>query len=157
MASRRKPSSRHGWNSWDNYLNVHQHQLRDFEHFISSNQLSYTVTDTLVSWQGELHCAGGIEIHVRKTQEVEPRGGGWPMVKTFEYSYQVMRRQAGQAISIFRYDNVHVQPGHPDAHHKHCFDEHGTEIEPPVHVGEAGWPTLAEVVREAYELNLLSS
>src|SRR5688572_18594561 len=109
---------RHDWNSWDGYLAVHEHCLRDYEHFIQADQLEATLTSEVVAWDGVLYCCDGIEIHVRKLQDVELTGGR-PLVRTRAYSYQVLRRVAGrEVINLFRYDNIHRQPDHPDAHHK---------------------------------------
>jgi hypothetical protein len=142
---------KHDWKSWDNYLAVHQSYLRDYEHFILSDQLEATPTSEVVDWDGVLYCCDGIEIHVRKLQDVELTGRR-PMVRTREYSYQVLRRVAGrEAIKLFRYDNIHRQPGHADYHHKHRFAADGTEIEPPAHIGEDAWPTLSDVIKEIYD------
>jgi hypothetical protein len=144
-------SDRHDWNSWDNYYSIHQHCLADFEHFILDDQVTATPTATLVTWGGVLYCSGGIEIHISKSQQVEAHQSGRTMVRTVEYSYNVLRREAGHAVNLFRYDNVHTQPKHADPHHRHRFDAHGAEIEPPEHMGVARWPTLGEVIREAHE------
>jgi len=125
--------------------------MKAYEHFIEQDKLSATATETLVTWCGELYCQGGIEIHISKTQAVDHRGGQL-MVETTEYSYHVLRRTGTTTTNLLRYDNVHVQPNHPDAHHRHRFDEGGNEIEPPQHVSEEGWPTLGEVLQEVYEL-----
>jgi hypothetical protein len=144
-------SSKHGPNTWDNYQAVHQSYMEAFEHFIVEDGLNATPTRTLVTWDGVLYCAGGIEIRVSKTQLVTDRVGQ-PIVETAEYKYHVQRRVGTRVIKLFRYDNVHVQPDHPDHHHRHRFDDNGDEIEPPEYKGEVGWPTLGEVLQETYDL-----
>lgn len=131
-------SSKHGANSWDDYLHVHQHRIADFiGHFSLDDRLAFTRTQTQVSWEGEILCADGIEIHVRKRQLITYRRGR-PWVRTVDYSYQVIQRQAGDATPMFRYDNAgHFD--HPDAHHRHQFDVNDREILPATHVGESGW------------------
>ena len=74
------------------------------------------------------------------------------MVRTVRYKYHVLRRVGGRAINLFRYDNVHTQPKHADWHHRHRYDAEGNEIEPPEHVGEERWPTLGQVIQEAFDL-----
>jgi hypothetical protein len=144
-------SGKHGPNTWDNYQAVHDSCLRDYDHFIVEDGLEAIPTQTLVKWDGILYCAGGLEIHVDKTQRVSDRGGQL-MVQTTEYKYHVQRKVGTRTIKLFRYDNVHVQPDHPDHHHRHRFDENGDEIEPTEYKGVEGWPTLGEVLQEAYDL-----
>ena len=140
--------SKHGPNSWDDYLNVHQRWIATFaDHFIVEDRVAFTRTASQVLWEGEILCAGGIEIHVRKRQTIRKRQGR-PWVHTEDYSYQVVRRQGRDVTPMFRYDNSdHFD--HPDAHHRHQFDASGHEILPAVHVGEVGWPTLGDVLEEA--------
>jgi hypothetical protein len=141
-------NSKHDRNSWDDYLKVHQRRIEDFGHFIVEDRLTFTRTQSQVLWEGELLCRGAIEIHVHKRQLVENRGGR-PWVRTVDYSYQVLTRRDGAPLQLFRYDNAahHAQP---DPHHRHRFDANGREIMPPEHVGEAGWPTLGDVLEEAH-------
>ena len=143
--------NRHGPNSWDDYLTVHESRIRDFVgHFILDDRLSFIRTETLVLWQGELVCADGIEIHVTKTQRVWHRQGR-PWVETTDYSYHVLRRLGPRVLGLFRYDDA-AHHDHPDPHHRHRFDGDGVEIEPPQHVGVEGWPTLGDVIEEAHNL-----
>ena len=144
-------TGKHGANSWDDYLAVHESRLADHSgHFILEDHLQYDRTRTQVYWQGFLRCAAGIEIHVRKRQAVEMHGGrAW--VRTTDYSYQVLRRERDGEVLLFRYDNS-AHHDHPDPHHRHGYDANGHEVGPPVHVGVEGWPTLGEVIEEAFDL-----
>ena len=83
-------------------------------------------------------------------QEVTYRGGQ-PWVETVDYSYHVFRRHGQVPTHLVRYDNS-AHHRHPDPYHRHRYDANGQEILPPEHVGEAGWPTLGEVIEEAYAL-----
>jgi hypothetical protein len=143
-------SDRHGPNSWDAYLAVHDRRLADFAHFIVDNNLTFIRTPKVVQWEGTLICADGMEIHVRKTQAVSLRESR-PWVQTTDYSYQVLRRQGEDVVRLFRYDNA-AHHDHPDRHHKHRYDANGREIDPPVHVGHDGWPTLGDVIDEAFDV-----
>ena len=144
-------SGKHGANSWDDYLNVHQSRIADFSsHFILADQLTYERTATQVYWEGVIVCTDGIEIHVRKRQVVKMRGGrAW--VQTTDYSYQVLRREGEFILPVFRYDNA-AHHDHPDPHHRHRYDTEGLEMLPPQHTGVDGWPTLGDVIEEAYDL-----
>ena len=137
--------SRHEWLSWENYLAAHFGHLRRFEHFIELDAVEYTISTELVDWDGAFHCRGGIEIHVRKTQDVEIRGESH-LVRTTDYSYQVLLRQASEVRTpLFRYDNA-LHHDHPTPHHKHSYRPNGEAV--ITHVGD-DWPTLAEVIEEA--------
>jgi hypothetical protein len=140
---------RHDWNAWQDYEAVHSRIVQSYASFINRDELRPTVTSEAVSWEGVLHCTDGIEVHVEKQQEVRHRHGR-PEVRTVWYSYHVLRRVGDHVINLFRYDNIHVQPGHPDSHHRHRFREDGSEIEPPAHVGAERWPTLGDVLEEAF-------
>jgi len=52
-------------------------------------------------------------------------------------------------LAIFRYDDAHSRPGHPDRLHKHVFDPPGAP-EPGIvqWIGRDNWPTLFDVVSE---------
>lgn len=143
-------ANQHRPNSWASYLGAHEGKLRDFEdHFIELDDLVYDLLPDAVYWHGSLHCLDGIEVLVERYQRCTFRKGArW--VDTLFYKYEVLQRRAGKAIEIVRYDNVHLQPGHPDPHHRHRFDATGIEIEPPEHVGRAGWPNLGQVLDEAH-------
>lgn len=50
-------SSKHGPNSWDDYLNVHQRRIADFVgHFIIEDGLEFTRTASQVLWEGVIRC-----------------------------------------------------------------------------------------------------
>jgi Family of unknown function (DUF6516) len=140
-------TGRHGWNSWDQYESTHARHMRHFDGFVIEDNLSVEPGRTLVVWGGQLRCVDGFELAVTKRQEVR-LDRGRPSVRTVRYSYQGLRRLGGKTIELFRYDNYHVHPGHPDAHHKHSCDAAGNEIYPPDHVGENGSPTLSDALEE---------
>lgn len=144
-------ADQHRPNSWESYLSAHRGKLRDFEdHFILDNRLTYDLLPEGVWWRGTLVCQDGIEVHVERYQRSFFRKGSrW--VETLFYKYEVIQRRAGRIIQVVRYDNVHAQRGHPDAHHRHVFDPDGSEIEPPEHLGSQRWPNLGQVLDEAHE------
>lgn len=99
---------------------------------------------------GEIACKGQIVISVEKFLAVLEGEGPTALVQTEWYSYNVFVRGWH---NILRYDNQHprlLYPGHPDPHHKHEFDWRSGEEnrDSPKWVGEEGWPTLGEVIRE---------
>jgi Family of unknown function (DUF6516) len=143
-------SDRHAASSWDSYLSAYHGRLADFtDHFVERDTLEIRTTATTVLWSGVLYCREGIEIQVEKRQRTWMRSGRrW--VETIEYSYHVMTRAEDGVRGLFRYDNAHTHPGHEDAHHRHDFGGDG-QNDAVRWVGEAGWPTLGDVIEEAYE------
>ena len=48
-------SSKHGANSWDDYLNVHQRRIADFAgYFVVDDKVEFTRTASQVLWEGEI-------------------------------------------------------------------------------------------------------
>ena len=141
----------HGWNSWQAYKSAHEGKLAQYaDHFLVDDRLTYTISPELIYWDGALICADGIEIHVHRFQAIgDKRGQRW--VRTTAYSYHVMMRFPEGVLDLLRYDNIgdHMSLGHADQHHVHRFDALGKER--MEHVGQAGWPTLGDVLDEAYE------
>ena len=143
-------TDKHGWYNWDQYQAIHESFIRRFmDYFIIQDRLRPNVTSDLVQWDGALICVGGIEIEVTMLQEVEYRHGQ-PQVRTSGYRYHVLRKVEGITYNLFRYDNVHTHAGHSTPHHRHRYDADGREILPVQHVGEEGWPTLVELISDAY-------
>jgi Family of unknown function (DUF6516) len=142
---------RHGWNSWDQYQNVHEHHMGLFNGFVVEDDLVPVPTETEVNWNGRILCEDGFSLAVLKIQEVNVRHGR-PWVRTVIYSYQGLQRVGNATRKLFRYDNFHPHPGHADAHHKHRCDADGNEIDPPDPVGAAHWPTLSAALEELRQM-----
>lgn len=142
-------ADRHDPNSWDGYLAVHTSKIDGYlGHFILEDRLNVTLTADLVAWAGDLICADGIEIHVSKRQASWFRSGRrW--VQTESYSYHVLQRMTSRERSVFRYDNS-PHHDHEDPHHRHRYDVNGVELGRAEWVGAQGWPTLGDVIDEAY-------
>lgn len=147
---------RHRRNSWDQYQAIHAKRIADYSpHFILEDGLIPDVTAEAVVWRGVLRCAAGVEIHVFKVQELSTRRDGRLMVRTMLYEYHVLQRRTEGERNLFRYDNAHQHPGHPDGHHRHDYDDEGAVK--TRHLTDCGWmpgdwPTLGDVIEEAYDL-----
>ena len=122
-----------------------------FNGFVVENDLVPVPTATVVIWDGRIYCADGFALAVTKNQEVEVRHDR-PWVRTVRYSYQGLHHAGGIGKKLFRYDNYHAHPGHPDRHHKHRCDTDGNEIEPPDFVGAGHWPTLSDALEELRQI-----
>ncbi len=145
--------ARHGWNSWDQYYNIHANFIDDYlGHFILADEIAIDVTPDAITFDGRLVCVDGLEIHVTKLLDVRYLQSGRPEVRTRTYSYHVLRRHADRRVAnLFRYDNIHPHPGHADAHHRHEYDDDGVEERHVEHVGAEQWPTLGQVIQETHQ------
>jgi hypothetical protein len=100
-----------------------------------------------ISLTGTVQCVGGLQISVIKNLSILDGEGLDAVVQTDVYAYNAW---VPGHFNLLRHDNMHAQPGHPDAHHRHEFDwRSGAELPgSPRHVGAAGWPTLADFIQE---------
>lgn len=149
------PGDRHGWNSLDHYLTIHESILDDFrEFFIEEDGLDVKlVNPDALMIAGRIRCTGDLFLDVHKILAINDRN----QVRTIWYSYQACI-DTDQTIPIFRYDNAHqyTREHHADAHHKHVFDP-VTGSETPsslIWVGYDHWPALADVLHELHEWQL---
>jgi hypothetical protein len=123
------------------------------EGFVQSDTLCFEAAAGYVRLEGEIACMGNIVITVTKfIRVVEHAADGEPMVQTLTYAYNAHVRNHN---TFLRVDNAHPHPGHADNHHRHRQDwraSQETELAgSPEWIGEAGWPTLAEFVREVHD------
>lgn len=150
MSDQQLGADPHGWNSLENYFIVHERRIQEWQQIgfvIEDGIASAAVAHDLILMEGRLICQDGIYVSVRKSLELD---ASLQRVRTVRYSYHVGITGSPDR-TLFRYDNAHPHAGHPDEHHKHCFD-HTTwdEIRPPQHVGREHWPHLSDVIEEAY-------
>lgn len=147
---------RHRPNSWEQYQAIHAKKIADYSpHFIVSDELVPQLTPGAVIWRGILYCAAGLEIHVFKVQDLFTRPDGRLAVQTQLYEYHVLQRLQHGERNLFRYDNAHTYVDHPDAHHRHQYDDTGESPECR-HLSKEGWergdwPNLGQVIDEVYE------
>lgn len=143
---------RHGWNSLDHDLSIHESILDEFREFfiIETNLRTRLFNEDTLTIRGRIFCQGNLYLDVFKILELNHRN----QVRTYQYSYQACIN-AAPSRRIFRYDNAHTyaREGHADPHHKHTFDPRtGVEVRSsPQWVGHEGWPTLADVLTEIHE------
>ena len=147
--------ARHSPTRFDIYLETHEGHMEQLRSsgFVGPDTLSFDEVGGAsgILLTGEVACKGRIVVSVEKFLVVLEGRGAAAMVQTEMYSYNVFVRGGH---NIFRYDNQHPErlyPGHSDPHHKHEFDPKTGEQLPnsPRWTGAQGWPTLADVVREA--------
>jgi hypothetical protein len=154
VTDRSKKGDPHGWNTLENYrLVVDGHLERpQAGGFVIESLLHFRFRSNprVLRIRGRIRCQHGLFVDVDKTLSTEVQRGR-EMVRTVRYAYHA-GIEGSEDRPIFRYDNAHAYPGHPDAHHRHRFDHaNGKRIDPPDWVGEAGWPHLSDVIDELQE------
>jgi hypothetical protein len=106
------------------------------------------INPKVIRIHGDLHCKGGLVIHVDNYLEQDRRHRVHGVV--FRYQAQFadppLRR-------IFRYDNDHIysREGHPDAFHMHVFSNRSWRNTSVEHIGRHQFPTLLEVIDELFD------
>lgn len=116
--------------------------------FVSKDSLTFDDEgEGVLTLAGEISCLGNIVIRVEKHLEIMEEDSPDPLVRTFDYAYNASVRGADTFV---RYDNLHMQKGHRDPHHKHDIDwRNGSEFPySPQWVGAFGWPTLSDFIEE---------
>lgn len=148
-------ADRHGWNEYENYIIRLERQVRDFSEagFVHSSSVGDLTSRSRrdhapeLVFSGRLSCADSLYIDVEETFEVMTRAGR-PWIRMVGSKFQAGISGPGPRI-IFRYDNAHSYPGHPDAFHKHQFDPATwQQADWPVWIGRAQWPSLGDVLEE---------
>lgn len=139
---------KHGWNTFENYLRVHESVLKKYSSHIVSQNPKYVLvkfTDhycqlTLEKLEIQTLKNTRIYINIQKDIEVQP-GARRPIARTEGFSYQAWFK--GNGGNIIRYCSPH--DSHNQFHHKHNY----TKIPPEVLKIEAGkWPHVSEFLGE---------
>lgn len=140
-------SDPHDWNSWENYLHIHESRLAEHP-FVRESLLAWTAIGDPVrslSLDGTIVCTGGILVSVHKVLDARSVHGHLE-VRGTRYAYNAY---LPQQWNILRYDN-----GHADANefHRHEFDlatgvEHRRDV-----ITRAEMPTLADFLTEVQEM-----
>lgn len=133
---------------YESYFKAHVNNMAQLkkEGFVLDDNLAVTQIQgtPFLEMKGVVLCAGNLKMTVYKRLRAQKIGGALH-VHTVTYAYNLSLLGVG---NIFRYDNMHSHYGHLTKHHRH-------EYEPPnerkklEHIGEDGWPTLGDALREA--------
>jgi hypothetical protein len=133
---------------YETYFKAHANNMAQLkrEGFVLDDNLTVTpIRGTpFLQLTGIIICAGNLKMTVYKRLRAQ-KIAGVVHVHTVTYAYNLSLIGAG---NIFRYDNMHSHYGHLTKHHRHQY-------EPPnvrkrlEHIGEDGWPTLGDALREA--------
>ena len=142
--------SKHDWNSWENYLSVHEKTLNKYiKARYVSGPLQYTVAK-LTDQHIELSIKGlilksdlgsNLQIKIEKTVELNIEYVR-PQARTFAYSYHALTPKPN-ARNLLRYCSPHEHRPH---HHKHVYHSDGTYD--VLDVPERTWPHVNEFLDE---------
>ncbi len=138
---------KHDWNTWENYLRVHENVLKKYKDNFPSHMPKYAVemiTDQyyiLKLEKLELITIKGTSVQVSIEKDVEiQEGGRKPVAKTVGYSYKAWIKGGKNLI---RYCSPHDT--HNQFHHKHDFTQ-----DPPtvIRLNNDEYPHVSEFLSE---------
>jgi len=139
---------KHGWNSWDGYLAVHEKVLRFFAKFME-NPKPYQILEVTDQFR-ILKCENIIintyngtrlRVDIRKQVLLEQQHGRL-MAKTFRYAYGVFRPNP-DGSQLIRYNSPHDD--HNQFHHRH---DHTVNPAVITRIGEDEYPHVGEFLNE---------
>lgn len=138
---------KHGWNTWENYLRVHESVLKKYQtHFITQSPKYSVIRFTDQYYQLridklELVTTKGTSIYINIEKDVEVQAGGSKDVaRTVGYSYQAWIKGGKNLI---RYCSPHES--HNKFHHKHDYQKDPIN---PIPINSDNWPHVNEFLDE---------
>lgn len=140
-------SDKHAPIPFHRYEAIHEAAMGTFGGFVEHDGLAFEPIEGTgaIRLHGEIRCVGDITITVEKVLIILEGTDRTALIQTIEYSYNVRLKGVG---NIVRYDSPHED--HNADHHVHRFDVLNGDRKGTTKLhGEAGWPTLGEVIAEA--------
>lgn len=138
---------KHDWNTWENYLRVHESVLRKFSSHVMTVAPKYTVIKFTENFYQlslnklELKSFKGTVIQVNIDKDVEVQEGARKKIaRTYAYSYQSWIKGGH---SLLRYCSPHET--HNQFHHKHIYHLRGDVLEI---INDDSWPHVSEFLEE---------
>lgn len=143
---------KHGWNTWDDYFNVHEKVLKKFSGNFIDLKIKYNdkrVTDnfyTLEIKKAELKTQKENIVFIKIEKDVEIEEGiRKKKARTYGYSYQCWRKLGnGTDESLIRYCSPHLN--HNKFHHKH--EDLAVPPQPILIKTGDEWPHVSEFLDE---------
>jgi hypothetical protein len=140
---------KHGWNSWDNYWDIHEKILRIYSKYMQAPK-TYKLEKHTAQFY-ELSCEGImittfkqtlVRVDIRKEVEIDDSSPNRLRARTIGYSYSVnLPNPDGR--NLIRYCSPHID--HNKFHHKHDFTK-----KPPqtIRIGDDEYPHVGEFLNE---------
>lgn len=142
---------RHGWNSYENYRQIHESRLA--AHPFVDHDRPNTIAFEFYEFEGELYmvmngeifCSHRVVLEVTKYFETKWTRRGRLQVRCFSYRYNAS--VAGEH-NLLRYDNGHDL----DEYHRHVFDVGTGDPLLVEHLTRNEFPLLSEVLDELAQM-----
>ena len=142
---------KHDWNWWDNYLSIHEQQLRFYSNFMTTVK-TYNLKCHTERYY-ELSCeqipfktykGSNIRVDIRKDILVRHYRGRL-QARTYAYTYN-SNLPNPDGRNLIRYCSPHM--GHNQFHHKHDYT-----VDPPViiQISDDSYPHVGEFINEVLE------
>jgi hypothetical protein len=144
--SKRENPDRHGWNTLENYKQIHYDRLTNHSFVDQSKPIPdfepfYDGEILFIALEGEIYCKHNVVLSLTKLFETRIIGDGRLQVRCFSYRYNasILGKH-----NILRYDNNHDF----DDYHKHEFDmQTGHQIK-RTSLQRNDFPVMSEVLDE---------
>ena len=152
-------SGRHGWNLRDNYFDVHYRVLRFYEKYM---QNPATYIHEVITPSFEILMAPKIilttsrsnivHVNIKKDISIKRTSGAKAQAKTYAYRYHANRPDGRAFVRYCSPDDPtakFITTNHHSFHHKHIFDEFGSEVHVINTQGtDQDWPHVNEFLDE---------
>ena len=138
---------RHGWNSYENYRQIHESRLaaHPFVDLSRPNTVAFEFYELegelYLEMNGEVFCKHGVVLEITKYFDTRRTRGQRLQVRCFSYRYNASI--AGKH-NVLRYDNGHDF----DEYHRHVFDVTTGRPVLEQHLTRNEFPLLSEVLDE---------
>ncbi|MGH2461447.1 MAG: toxin-antitoxin system TumE family protein [Chloroflexota bacterium] len=143
--------NRHGWNTFENYVQVHEDYLANQSSIVSHTLRFRPVAKrgriVSVELSGQIFCGRQVVVDVTKLLEARYTERGVLQVRGLRYSYNAHARGR---FNLLRYDNGHDDP---NEYHRHRFDPFTGEQVEFQYVTRQQFPTLSELLDEVEVLS----
>ncbi len=152
-------AGKHDWNQRENYFDIHYRQLRFYERYMQSvvqykHQVITSAFEILeapkiifTTWNNNL-----VHVNIKKDIDVRKPLGARAEAKTYSYRYHANRPDGRALVRYCSPDDPSAKfltDNHHSFHHKHIFDELGTELS-VINTQGSGqdWPFVNEFLDE---------
>ena len=147
---------KHGFNTWENYLRVHEKVLKQYSVFFVNPLVVYELNMstenyyTLILERVELKTNEGKNIFVKIEKDIDVQAGVTRKIaRTYRYSYNSWKKTDRNNANFIRYCSPHLD--HNQFHHKHDFT-----VTPPTitKIRNDDWPHVSEFFDELISIYL---
>jgi len=139
---------KHDWNTFENYIRVHEKVLRDYSNYFFTQNPTYKeerVTDNYYTLELDrlgLITNKGTRVYIKVEKDIHVKAGARkPIAKLYEYSYHAWDSVSKR--NLLRYCSPHED--HNRFHHRHDYSENPMIT---TQVADDEWPHVSEFFDE---------